>query len=133
MQKLHFHYYPDRQIDLRYVQNSKYLNLESISVHMSYYNVSSRLGNNLLFFNISLPAIVLTDGYYDLDSFNRYLFINLYKIVLDYDSQHYRMYHYTSQADWANQINGVEQIVYSASTLNDSIFNGMFFANILKL
>lgn len=100
---------------------------------MSYFNVSSKLGNNLLFYNLAQPAIVLTDGYYDLDSFNRYLFLNLYKIVIDYDSQHYRVYHYTSQADWANQINGVEQLVMFTSTLNANIFNGLFFANIVKL
>lgn len=53
--------------------------------------------------------------------------------MLDYDSQHYRVYHYTSQADWANQINGVEQLVSTTSVLNISIFNGLFFANIVKL
>lgn len=89
LQKLHYHYYPNRQVDLRYTQNANVLNLESISIHMSYFNVSSKLGNNLLFYNLAQPAIVLTDGYYDLDSFNRYLFLNLYKIVIDYDSQHY--------------------------------------------
>lgn len=134
IQKLHCHYYgPSQNVNITYAQDAEFIALESIAVHISYMNVRSSLGNHLLFYDVLQPAIVLTDGYYDLASLNHYLFFNLYKIVLEFGGQNYKIYKFNSAADWSNEVGGTEQAVQTFGLLNQTIYNGTFFCNLLKV
>lgn len=86
-----------------------------------------------MFYDDLQPAIILTDGYYDLNSLNKYLFFNLYKIVLEPGAQNYNFYKFNSSADWANETGGTLKPVQTFSELNKTIYNGTFFCNILKI
>lgn len=136
MQKLHYHYYDNNNPRLQGYSDAEFIKIESISIHVSYYNVDSQIGNNQLFYDTSiLTPLTLSNGYWDLSSLNTHLRTTLspdfYKIVIDTNSQGYSIYKYPDVASWANELNGVLQNVNTSSTLNMQIRSGTFFANIL--
>lgn len=125
-------------MNVQYINDASYVSIESIAIHTSYFNVSSnsttsRLANNLLFYDTAQPAYILPDGYYDLQTLNKILYTNLYKIGLNSTSQNYTIQKYTNGTDWTNELNGTVQAVQTFGLLNKTIYDGSFFCNIIKM
>jgi len=46
LQKLHYHYFDNWNVWVTYAQNADIVNIESIQLHISYFNIDSNIGNN---------------------------------------------------------------------------------------
>lgn len=111
-----------------------YCMLESVQVHTSFMNVSSSIGNNTFFYELA-SSVVLSNGYYDLQSLNDILkrtgTLN-YKLVLSDDAQTFKLWKFAGSAQWGtNDYTGAvdkTNIVSSLSKLNNQIYNNTFFS-----
>ncbi len=89
-ERLHLHVYGD-WLEFN-TQNRfddfEYCLIESIYIHNSFKNVSSKLNNNIFYLN-TVDFITLSDGYYDLEWLNKILKwvgTKYYKLILSNDS-----------------------------------------------
>lgn len=105
-------------------------------VHTSYKNVSSIIGNNILYYE-AMNFITLSDGYYDLSNLNKILRdtgTKYYKLILADDTQSYRLWKFTSLTTWNQEdfTGAVDKtsLVQNNSVLNKHIYNMTFFNGI---
>ena len=86
MKRLHLHCYKNSFNTNGTFSGYNWMALESVYVHASYFNVSQRIGNNILYFTNSSP-INLADGYYNLESLNDIIkYYGWYKIIPSHNS-----------------------------------------------
>lgn len=69
MKRLHLHCYKDTFNTQGEFAQYDQVQLESIYIHLSYFNVSNELGNTKIYYN-TFDYITLTPGYYNLSTLN---------------------------------------------------------------
>lgn len=133
MNWLHLHVYRDEINTQNWFDEYETCFIESIYIHNSFLNVSSELGNNILFYDTGL-SITLNDGYYNLESLNKILKKTgalYYKLILSDDSQSYELWKFASETNWNtdNYTSAINKtnIVKDLTILNKHIYNMTFF------
>lgn len=96
------------------------IGIHSVSLYFSFLNIASERGNNIFYYT---PAnfIIIPDGCYSLNSFNKYIqtIIPLTKVVPSYNGLNLIVASYANASDRSQDINRTNQAVNSSSPLND--------------
>jgi hypothetical protein len=134
MKRLHLHCYKDTFNTQGEFAQYNQVQLESIYIHMSYFNVSNEIGNTWLYFTSSL-FIELQPGCYNLRSINTIVknisgYLNC-KFVLSDNGQYYWFIKFDDSQAWYEEdmSNGTDYTsdVWDKSDLNWTIYDMTFF------
>lgn len=97
-----------------YFEGYHLIGIHSVSLHFSFLNISAANGNNVFYYTPVL-SIVIPDGTYSLNSFNKYISsvgaTAQYKVVPSLDGTHLDVVFYALATDKQQDINRVPQTV----------------------
>lgn len=108
--------------------------IEQITFVNNFWNVTSLLGNNVLYYD-DTNSIVLDDGCYTISSINKILFQYLSKFVLSDSGTYFETRIFNSANDWYQEVkaNSTLYNTSSLSVLNTQIYENRLDIKIIKL
>lgn len=119
-----------------FYQGYHLVGLHSVSIHFTFKNISSSIGNNLFYYTPT-NFIIIPDGAYSLTSFNKYLQsvsgLGLSKVVASYDGTHADAVLYPNSTDKNADTNRIVQNVQNSSLLNKQIYKGTVWCERIKM